>query len=142
MTYERVHTVWNYHDGPREGLADYGGKPHWYRCEWNEATDDWAETFELTPVDAQTFRWAMEQWEIWRTWERAFHSGQASKESHPGFRNKNQRFDALGKLIDLRMLSMNPLAIHPKAHFRPLPGQKLPGSMLQELEVQWGLPRA
>ena len=81
MTYERVHTVWDYYDGPREDLADYRGPPHRYKCEWDEATDDWADTFGLTPVDAETFRLEMARWHIWRTWERAFHSGQAAKDA-------------------------------------------------------------
>ena len=47
MAYERVHTVANYFDGPREGLADYQGSPHRYKSEWDEAADDWADPFEL-----------------------------------------------------------------------------------------------
>ncbi len=142
MTYERVHTVWNYYDGPREGLADYGGKPHRYRCAWNEATDDWAQTFELSPVDAETFALAMESWQIWRTWEYAFHSGLATAESHPGYGGKNDRFDELEKQVQSRMLLIKPLTVQPYANFRQLPGQTLPGHMLRELEVEWGLAPA
>jgi hypothetical protein len=47
VAYERVHTVANYFDGPREGLADYQGSPHRYKNEWDEAADDWADPFEL-----------------------------------------------------------------------------------------------
>ena len=140
MAYERVHTVSDYYDGPREGLADYIGTPHRYKCEWDEVADDWADTFELTPIDAETFRLAIERWHIWRTWERAFHSGQAAQDSHPGYGGKNARYDELGSLIELRMLSLTSLGVHPTANFRALPGQDLPGYMMRELEVEWGLP--
>ena len=138
--YERVHTVSDYYDGPREGLADYGGVPHRYKSEWDEAADDWAETFELTPVDAETFQLEIERWQIWRAWERAFHSGQVAQESHPGHGGKNARYDELGKLIESRMASLTPLDIRPTADFRALPGQELPGHMWRELEVEWSLP--
>ncbi len=140
MAYERVHTVSDYYDGPREGLADYGGVPHRYKSQWDKAADDWAETFELTPVDAETFGLEIERWQIWRTWERAFHSGQAAQESHPGYGGKHARYDELGKLIESRMLPLKPLNVYSIAKFRALPGQDLPGYMMRELEVEWGLP--
>jgi hypothetical protein len=140
VTYERVHTVSDYYDGPREGLADYGGEPHRYKSHWNEAADDWAETFELSPIDADTFRLEMERWQIWRAWERAFHSGNATQESHPGYGGKNARYDELAKLIEPRMLALKPIKARLTAGFRALPGQELPGHMMRELEVEWGLP--
>lgn len=141
VAYERVHTVDNYFDGPREGLADYQGCPHRYKSEWDDAADDWADAFQLTPVDAETFELEIERWQIWRTWERAFHSGQVPKESHPGFGGKNARYDELGKLIALRIPALNPLEVRLVGVFRPLQGQPpLPGYMMRELEVEWSLP--
>lgn len=140
MAYERVHTVWDYYDGPREGLADYDGTPHRYKSQWDTMADDWADTFELTPVDAETFRLEMERWSIWRAWEREFHSGHAAQESHPGYGGKNPRYDELGRLIESRMASLKPIDVRPTAKFRALPGQDLPGHMMRELEVEWGLP--
>jgi len=138
--YERVHTVLDFYDGPREGLADYGGAPHRYKCKWDAAADDWADTFDLTPVDAETFRLEIERWQIWRTWERAFHSGQADQKSHPGFGGKNARYDELGKIIESRMTFLRPLDIYPTASFRASPRPELPGHMMRELEVEWRFP--
>ena len=140
MAFERVHTVWDYYDGPREGLADYGGVPHRYKSTWDNAADDWADTFELTPVDDETFRLEIERWQIWRAWERAFHSGQAAQESHPGNSGMNARYDELGRLIAIRMAPLKPLEVRLTGDFRALPAQQLPGHMMRELEVQWGLP--
>ena len=30
--YEHVHTVLDYYDGPRKGVADFDGQPHLYDC--------------------------------------------------------------------------------------------------------------
>lgn len=48
-------------DGPREGLANDHGVPHRYRCEWDNAADDWSETLEHAPVDAESFELEIEQ---------------------------------------------------------------------------------
>jgi hypothetical protein len=140
MAYERVYTVSNYYDGPREGLADYKGQPHRYQSQWDEVADDWAETFVLTPVDDVTFNLEMEQWQIWRDWERAFHTGEVSHDSHPGFGGKNLRFDELEKLVALRMRDFKPLEVYLAATFRIVEGQEaVPPGVMRELEVEWCL---
>jgi hypothetical protein len=54
--FEAVHSVDEYYDGPRTGIADYHGRPHVYRSvyldhvEWNADED----RFELAPVDGGT----------------------------------------------------------------------------------------
>jgi hypothetical protein len=37
MTFEAVHAVWDYFDGPRTGLADYRGRPHYFVCKFDTA---------------------------------------------------------------------------------------------------------
>lgn len=75
--YETVFTVTDYYDGPRKGLANYQGKPHFYECVFDENRDEYSDQYRLTPVDEETFRLAMEDWEIWLKWETAFHAGKA-----------------------------------------------------------------
>ena len=60
MTSERVYSISNFYDGPKEGIADYAGRPHHYLCEWDEALDDYATTFTLAPVDANTMEIALQ----------------------------------------------------------------------------------
>jgi hypothetical protein len=58
--YERVYTVIDYYDGPRKGIADYRGKPHFYECIFDESKNDYTDSFLLAPVDPQSFQLAME----------------------------------------------------------------------------------
>jgi hypothetical protein len=48
---ECVHTIWSYTDGPREGIADFHGKPYIYKCQFSEAHDDWTDLFWLMEID-------------------------------------------------------------------------------------------
>ncbi len=60
--WETVHTVTDYQDGPRGGVADLGGIPHAYRCEWNDKADDWNEVFKLSPISPAQLRLVEEDW--------------------------------------------------------------------------------
>ena len=140
VPYERVHTVTDYYDGPRDGLADYNGKPHRYQSEWDEAADEWAETFLLTPIDEATFNLEMERWRIWRAWERAFHAGEVSQDTHPGVGGKNDRYDELNELIATRLGGTEPPGIRVVAKFRAIHGIEAPKGVMRDLEVEWGLP--
>ena len=50
--FEAVFTITDYHDGPRKGIANYHGQPHFYECIFDDAKDDYSELFWLTPLDA------------------------------------------------------------------------------------------
>jgi hypothetical protein len=68
--YECAFTDTDYYDGPRKGIANYQGKPHFYECIFHEAKDDYSELFRLTPRDSETYQLAMEDWHIWRCGEK------------------------------------------------------------------------
>jgi hypothetical protein len=81
--YEQVFTVTDYYDGPRKGIANYRGQPHFYECMFNEAKDDYLELFQLIPRGTEIFQLAVEDWNILRRWEIAFHAEQTDISTHP-----------------------------------------------------------
>jgi hypothetical protein len=66
--FERVYTMTDYYDGPRRGIADFDGRPHTYDAVFDYAQDDYAEPYDLRPVDAETLQLALEAWQIWQRW--------------------------------------------------------------------------
>jgi hypothetical protein len=49
---EEVHLIIDYWDGPREGVADYCGTPHYFRAVFDEKKDEWSDVFRiLSPLD-------------------------------------------------------------------------------------------
>ena len=46
MAFERVYSVLDYYDGPRAGIANFQGEPHYFICGWDERTGA-AEDFVL-----------------------------------------------------------------------------------------------
>lgn len=83
MTCERVYTVYDYYDGPRQGVADFQGHPHAYSCPWDTMAGDWAGFFRLKPLSAEEFGAVITDWEIWLRWRRAFDAGLTDIGTHP-----------------------------------------------------------
>jgi hypothetical protein len=137
MAFERVYTVWDYHDSPRSGIADYLGKPHYYECEWDAGTDDYSDTFSLKPVDEKTLALALEQWSIWRNWEFAFHRGEKRQETHPKLPGQSKRYAELDAELEARLARLTP-EIKVYGNFRARSDQpEIPGHAMRELEVEW-----
>ena len=49
LVYEPVLTVHSWWDGPRSGVANFGGKPYLYTSSWDDAADDWCKVTRCTP---------------------------------------------------------------------------------------------
>lgn len=94
-TGERAHSVWNYYDGPREGIADFQGKPHIYKCQFSETDDDWTDLFGLMAIDEELLALAMEQHAVFLRWRAEFDLGHASIKSHPALPADRVRYDEL-----------------------------------------------
>lgn len=52
--YETVYNLLDWWDGPHTGIADYQGAPHLFRRDFDEAADEYAATYSLFPVAAQS----------------------------------------------------------------------------------------
>ena len=82
--WEPVFTVNEYFDGPRQGFANYRGRPHAYLSEWDERADDWRTIYLVSPVSDEQLRLAVEDWDIWRRWASAHHAGSLTPDDkHP-----------------------------------------------------------
>lgn len=122
----------DYYDGPRGGIADFGGKPHAYTAVF-DPDEGYAETFLLMPIGEQIFRWALEDWEIWRRWETAFHDGKASQDTHPALPEDRARHEELERLLGDSLTAVPELSIEARAERRGT----FPGDAHGGVEVRW-----
>lgn len=81
MTWECVFTVNDYYDGPRQGVANFNGKPHAYQSEFSDIEEEYTDRFLLMEIDGSTLSLVMESWEIWLRWCAAFHRGEVDLKS-------------------------------------------------------------
>ena len=104
--FDRIHTVTDYYDGPRKGIADFQGKPHVYESMFQDIAGQ-PDVFLLQPIDDETFRLAMEDWAIWCRWESAYYTKKTTADTHPALPEDRARHDELLALLTPR-LQMNP----------------------------------
>ena len=138
MTFEPVLMIWDYYDGPRTGLAEYQGSPHYFNCPFDTDKGNYSEMFELSPVDESFLQSAQRQWKIFREWELKFHTGLAEHKTHPGYRGTDDEYDRLEDDLNSRIKKLIQLPNTFSSEFRALPNQDdLPKYVMRDLEANW-----
>src|SRR2546430_9423343 len=117
MTYECVHAIWDYYDQPREGVADFQGRPHLYKCQFSEVDDDWTDLYWLMEIDQETFAFAKERWEIFLRWKAEFQLGKVPLETHPVLPPERVRYEQLRNIIGDRLELKPEHSVTRRAHF-------------------------
>lgn len=105
MKADRLLTINGYYDGPRLGVAELDGVPHIYEAEFDHSTDDYGDTYFLTPISAELLALVMEDWTIWCRWHEAYGRGDVKLETHPALPHERQRHEELKRSIGDRLCS-------------------------------------
>lgn len=135
MKAERVLTVNDYYDGPRLGVAELDGVPHVYEAAFDHSTDEYGDTFFLSPVSADLLALVMEDWGTWIRWDRAFRAGEVGQETHPALPAERERHAELERLIGNRLRVDPDRRIKRKAKFSHIGGS----SRWEGFVVEWSL---
>jgi hypothetical protein len=138
--YELVFNVADYYDGPRQGVANYRGEPHFYDCVFDQEEDEYSDLYRLTPIDQRTFELAVEAWAIWRKWELAYHSGKVKSESHPALRADTTKLKRIWRELDVSLKTDSARCISRKGHFKAIKAPKFPKGVLRPFQVKWLQP--
>ena len=132
--YEIVHTMTDYYDGPRGGVANFGGKPHVYESEWADGENPKCDTFLLSPISDDTLKLALEDWRIWLKWREAFDRGEVDSETHPALPEDRARHEELEAVLK-KALEVDPdAAIRVTGEFKALEESSLQSGYMA---VRW-----
>jgi hypothetical protein len=133
--WEPVYTVNEFWDGPRRGIASYGGQPHAYSCEWDERADDWGTVYFLSAITDEQLRLATEDWDIWRRWASAHQSQSLTPDDkHPALARDWPRHEELEPLVN------EVLAVDKSRAIRAIPEFRGTLEPRHDLEVRWRTP--
>lgn len=126
--WQRVHTINDYYDGPRLGVADLAGEPHIYESIFDYAEDEYSDRFWLMPIDAALFAAELESCGIFCRWSAAFKAGEVPLASHPALPSERQRYEELKAQIGDRRRTDQEFAEQYVGEFR---------SVGKRIEVRW-----
>ncbi len=131
MAFETVHTMTDWYDGPRRGVAIVNGRPHLYESCWSDIDSEDIDQFVLSPISSELLTAALEDWEIWTRWERAHKAGLTTVESHPVLPEDRERHMALEPILRKQLVINEQTKIAATAVFRYDP-DKAP-----RMEAEW-----
>jgi hypothetical protein len=138
--FETVFTVTDYYDGPRQGIANYLGSPHFYDCIFSDKKQDFSCMYHLTPVGDQIFRLALEDWAIWKRWEHAFKSGETGMDTHPALPEDAGRHREIEALVAGSLKTDPSRSIVRAARFLAARNAEVGSGVLADLLVKWSEP--
>jgi|ERR1700722_19450757 hypothetical protein len=138
--YETVFTVTDYYGHPRKGIANYRTKPHFYKCVSKKRKNHDSGLFQLTPLDSETFKLAMEHWEIWRRWLVAFYARKTDISTGPALPREASRHAELTRILDKLLVSDPEKSITRIGQFEVLQEPSLPTNVIRQLQVKWIKP--
>jgi|ERR1700674_1772551 len=134
---ELVFKLEEFYFGPRKGVANYLGQPHYYDRIFDQDEHDYSDLYQLTPIDHRTFDLAVEAWEIWRKWEFAYHTEKVSLKSHPALRADTTKYKKMCRVLTSSLKTNPRTSITRRGNFSVIGGPKLPKGVLRPLEVSW-----
>ena len=138
--FELVYTITEYYDGPRQGVANFMGQPHFYDCVSSEAHGDYPDLFRLTPIPRHVLELAREDWAIWERWETAFHAGKVTVASHPALPEERARHEEIDAVLSKVLKTDSDNCIIRAGLFEADEDPALPQGVLRPLQVRWTEP--
>jgi hypothetical protein len=133
---DKVYTVTDYYDGPRAGVAEFRGQPHYYECQFDETSDNWSDTFLLRPIDSETFKLALEDWDIWERWNVAREAEEVDLDTSPALPEERERHNQIAEVLKELLKADSKLDIKAKGQFDVV-APKREGQSIASLVVRW-----
>lgn len=140
LGYEAVFTVHGYHGGPREGVANLHGIPHFYECIFDDKRDEYSDSYLLIAISQEVFKAAIENWQIFLRWRKAYDAGSVGLETHPALPRDKSRYTETKQTLDQAVASGRNKAIRAKGEFEILGEPDLPRGVLAPWQVKWREP--
>jgi hypothetical protein len=118
LFFERVYTIDEWRAGPRAGVANFAGVPHFYRSV-SPTSEAWSPTedrFEITPLSAELFEMMLEANALFRRWHPGPRTSGQGAEPHPEAGDDRVRYEELERQIADALAVRLPIAIM-RGHF-------------------------
>ena len=110
----------DWYDGPRSGVADYDGRPHYFESQWadiDHIDEDW---FKLSPISQEVFELELEREHLWDKYAAASAIGILGPEHHPFLPSDRPRGEELIQILEKTLKIDEAQQMLSKAEFAPI----------------------
>jgi hypothetical protein len=118
LLFEHVYTIDEWRAGPKAGVANFAGAPHFYRCvgPGSNAWNPNEERFELTPLSPELFEMILEASALFGRWHPGPRTSSRSALNGVGAAEDWARYETLERQIADALATRHPIAIM-RGHF-------------------------
>lgn len=74
--FAEVLSAWAWWDTPRDGVVRIDGQPCRFRCDFDDALDDYPEEYRVWPISEAELAADLAMWATWVDWRRRFDRGE------------------------------------------------------------------
>ena len=108
LLFERVYTIDEWDEGPRSGVANFAGVPHYFR-----SVGESRERFELTPLPRELFELILEADALFHRWHPGPHTRSAGRfdGASTAHGEERARYETLQGDIAAALQSLAPIAV-------------------------------
>lgn len=96
--YERVYVELDWDSGPRKGVADIDGVPHYFEG-WAFDQGSVIDKYVVWPVGPDALAMERASWVIFVEWNDRYEAGATGADTHPGQGGISARYDELQDLL-------------------------------------------
>lgn len=140
---EPVYHVSHFHDRPRQGIADFLGKPHFFDCQFSRAEDDWSDIYLLTEIDVGTVALAEESDRLFVNWLTAYNAGRTTLEGHPVLPHDRVRHEEVKAILGEKLVTDPTRAVLMHGTFDMMAKRSSPFvPVFGPIDVLWRLPES
>jgi hypothetical protein len=134
--YEAVLSIEDYFDGPRSGVANFHGVPHYFNCAFDEACDEYSHEYDLVPLDQDGAKSAQNKWQIFLRWRNAFDSGKAEISTHPALPEEIDEYKEVASRLQASVDSGLGRSSRSRGEFVSISASGVP-DILSRWKVKW-----
>ena len=118
LFFERVYTIDEWRAGPRSGVANFAGAPHFYRLveRDNDAWSPSEDRFELTPLTPELLAMLLEASALFRLWHPGPRTSDYTVGDGAGPTPEHARYAHLARQIADGLAERHPVAVM-RGHF-------------------------
>jgi hypothetical protein len=96
--FEHVYVELDWYDGPRAGLADVNGVPHYFAAVNDDNGDD--DEYVIWPATTRAVAMEQRQWQLFVAWNDRYENGDATVCEHPGHGGVSEEYDRLTEALE------------------------------------------
>jgi hypothetical protein len=128
---DKVHTVFDFWDCPRSGIASFNGKFHKFECVFDEKNDEYSNIYRLKELCNETLILFNKEKELKKKWDNKIYKSNEDKASFPILPEDKDEYELIKNELEIK------LKINESNSFKQIARFHVIDEFLKSYNVEW-----